>query len=138
LGQVGEDEVKGPTSKDCWHVLQEDVSRFHLANHAPEVGPQPTVICRAAPLPCDREGLAGEPRRDNIHDSTPRAAVKGGKVIPDRSRIQGFVFHARSKDGRGVGFPLNVTHGPVSRHGKAESEFEAANPGTKGKTVDGM
>jgi len=68
---------------------------------------------------------------NNIHFATPRAAVEGSKVRPDRRDIQGFVFHARSKDRRCIGFPLDITNGSVSvAKNDSESDLDSANPGT--------
>ena len=44
-------------------------------------------------MPGHAEGLAGESRSDEIHDSTPRFSVEGGKVAPNRSFSHGTVSH---------------------------------------------
>jgi len=45
--------------------------------------------------------------------------------------IQDLVCHPGHESGCSVGFPLNVTHAPVSlSKSDFESEFEATNPGT--------
>jgi hypothetical protein len=70
--------------------------------------------------------LAGEAGSDEIHAATPRAAVEGGEVVPDRSLIQGLVFHPGHEDGRCVGIPFNVSHGAAGDSGESEGEFESA------------
>jgi len=70
--------------------------------------------------------LAGEAASDAIHDSTPRAAVEGGNVIPDRSLIQDRIFHPRHEIGRCIGFPLNVSHNAGTWEGDFDPEVESA------------
>jgi hypothetical protein len=48
---------------------------------------------------------------DEIHSSMPRAAVEGLEIVPDRSTIQGLVFHPRHEACRGVSVPLDIAHG---------------------------
>jgi hypothetical protein len=130
LGQVREDTIEASPHKSG-HVLQEDVAGSNLAKHTGDIGPDPALVRGAAALAGMRERLAREPRRDEIHDATPRSAVEGGKVVPDRSRIQGRWLHPRHEDGRSEGFPFDVTHtAVVITKGEMESEFEAADPGT--------
>ncbi|MDQ2712119.1 MAG: hypothetical protein M3Y72_22585 [Acidobacteriota bacterium] len=44
---------------------------------------------------------------EDIHAATPGAAVEGSEVRPNRSRIEGAVFHARRQDSGGSNFPFN-------------------------------
>jgi hypothetical protein len=97
-----------------------------------------SLIVLAKSLADDAERLAWVAANDAIHDSTPRAAVEGSEVRPDRCRIQGFLFHASSQDRGGERFPLNVAD-CASRSACCEvkSEVESAVPGTEGQHVDG-
>lgn len=70
----------------------------------------------------DGERLARVPGRDEIHAATPRAAVEGSQVSPDRSAIQGLCFHLRHERGRRSCFPFNVTYGAYPA---AQEELEA-------------
>jgi hypothetical protein len=58
---------------------------------------------------CDGKRLTRVTAREDIHRSTPRAAVKGGNIVPDRRAIQGLVFHPRHEGGRCIGLALDVT-----------------------------
>jgi len=122
--QSAEDNVE-PSSNKPGDVLQEHDSRLHLANHPEDVGPEPPLVVLREPLAGKADGLAREARKDAIHEATPRSAVEGGKVIPDRSRSHACFFHARSQNGSGLHFPLHVAD---NAHG--EPEFEAPDPGT--------
>lgn len=129
-GQVGEHGIKPARGKQPWDVLQEDVTRSNVAKDPDDVRPDPPLVLDAAPLAGGAVRLAGETGSDEIHAATPRATVEGGDVRPDRRRIQLPVFHARRQHGSGIGFPLHVTDGAMSGHRKADSEVEAAAPGT--------
>jgi len=89
-------------------VLEKHEAGFSLANDASDAGPQVPLIIDAAPLAGETEGLARVAANDAIHESTPRAAVEGSHVAPDRSLVQGFFLHAATKNRGTVDFPLNV------------------------------
>lgn len=113
-------------------VLSEEPPRTHLVEHPPHVRPQVSGVSDSFPLAGDGVRLAWVARRDEVHASTKRCAVEGCEIVPDRSAIQGLVFHPRHEDGRCVGFPLDVTHGsyPVSQ-GESKSEVKSSDPGTE-------
>ncbi len=62
---------------------------------------------------------------DDIHASTPRFAVEGGNIVPDRRAIQGLVFHPCHESGRRIGVPLDVTDSSIVGDGDVEAEIEA-------------
>ena len=111
-------------------ILKKDPSGLNVAKDSLDIGPEPPLVLGPELLPGDTERLAREPSSEDIHDSTPRAAVEGGKVVPDRSFAQGRVRHPRHEHSRSVGFPLDVAHSAVSRDGEAEPKLEPPNPGT--------
>lgn len=111
-------------------VFEEHPLGPHLDDDAPDVRPEvPGVFC-PKPLAGGGEGLARVARSDEIHASTPAAAVECGNVVPDRSPIHGRVFHPGHKSGRGEGFPLDVTHSSIGGLCDVQSELETASPGT--------
>jgi hypothetical protein len=111
-------------------VLEEAPLRFTFPDNAGDVWPQVPWVFGCPLSSSDTERLAGIPCGEAIHPSTPAVAVKGSHVRPDRRLIQPPVFHARDKDTGGIAFPLDMTNGAGFRHGEAEAEFKAANPGT--------
>jgi len=129
LGQSCEDVGKSSSNKPR-HVLQEDESRSYLANDPGDVGPEPPFVLGAEPLAGRAERLAREARRDAIHDSTPRAAVEGFEIRPQRRCIQASRFHLARQDFAAEGFPLHHADCSSSWNGKSESEGDAADPGT--------
>jgi hypothetical protein len=121
-----------------WHILEEAKSWRHLSDNPGDVWPEVPRIVGSAALPGDGERLARVPPRDTIHNSTPRVAVKGLNVIPDRCRTQGLVCHPRHESGRGVSFPFDIAHSSGSWFGKLESKFKSGNSRAEGQNIDGM
>jgi hypothetical protein len=128
----GPKNLSGSTSsKEAWHVFQVDEPGSHLANHARDLGPQPSLVLGAELLPGDAPRLAGETGRDEIHATAPRATIEGREIVPDRSAIQGLVFHPRHEAGRGESVPLDVAHTSVGvSEGESDAELEPAASGT--------
>lgn len=127
LGKITEDMGKS-CANNSWDVLQEHVSGFHVADDPCDVGPEPTVVVSAQPLPRCGERLAGEACSDDVHSATPWASVEGAEVRPDRRSIQARLVHPRHESGRCVGVPLNVSHGAGDA---AEGELEASVSGAE-------
>jgi hypothetical protein len=84
-GQIPE-YVFNSAMKEIWDVLQEHVAGSYVANHPRDLGPEPAVIVGLGTLPGEAPGLARETRSDEIHDATPRAAVKGCDIVPNWGR----------------------------------------------------
>lgn len=128
-GQVSE-YVSKAGMKDAWHVLQEHVAGSYVANDSDDIGPNPAVVSLSLTLSGKAERLAGETCSEAIHDATPRSAVEGSEIIPDRRVIQLTAFHTCDQDRGVIGFPFRVADDGGAGHGKLDSEFEAADPGT--------
>jgi hypothetical protein len=111
-------------------VLAEDQIRPCLGNDAANMWPQMSRIVLTVSLARGAERLARVSSADEIHSSTPRCAVEGSQIIPDRRLSQGLVFHARDQYARRICFPLDMTDCAVSRNNKLEAELEPSNPGT--------
>ncbi|SHF15911.1 hypothetical protein SAMN05444279_11943 [Ruegeria intermedia] len=112
-------------------ILEEHEGRLDLADDAGDMRPEVARVVRPTPLACNGKRLARIARCDDVHRAAPRAAVKGGNVVPDRRRIQGRVFHPRHEDGRGVGVPLDVTHSAISGACEVQPEVEPAGAGAE-------
>ena len=82
--------------------------------------------------------LTREAARDDIHDSTPRAAVEGSEICPNRCIIHGFLRrHARSQDRTGIGFVLNAADDASISERQIDAEIESPASGADGQNVDG-
>jgi len=105
-------------------ILEEDEGRFSLSDDAGDMGPEVAGIVRALALASHAERLARVARSDDVHSITPRAAVEGGNVVPERRRRQGLVLHPRHEDGRGISVPFDMTDSSISGAGDVEAELE--------------
>jgi len=112
-------------------VFEEDEGRLAFANDAGDMRPEVARVFRPLPFARDGERLARIARSDDVHRAAPRAAVEGSNVVPDRCRIQGRLFHPCHENGRGVGFPFDMAHSSISRHGDCEPKVESAGAGTE-------
>jgi len=112
-------------------IFEEDEGRLDLINDAGDMRPEVPRVVRAPALACDGERLARIARSDDVHRAAPLAAVKGGNIVPDNSRIQGRVFHPRHESGCGEGFPFDMAHSTISGDGDGEPEVEPACAGTE-------
>ncbi|GER08837.1 hypothetical protein GCM10007972_24650 [Iodidimonas muriae] len=136
------DQVSGDLGKSeaqmMGDIFEEDEGRLALGRNARDMRPEVARVGRAEPPPGDREWLARIARSEDVHAAAPRAAIEGSNVVPDNSRIQGRVFHPRHEHGRGIGFPLDVTHSAVSGAGDVQGEIETAGPGAEGEPVQAI
>lgn len=119
-------------------VFEEAPFRIELADDAADVRPEVPRIVFSKPPSCEAEGLAGIAASKDMNLSTPRAAVEGGDIAPDRSLIQGRVCHPRHENGRREGFPLDVTNSSISGFGNVQSKFETSDAGAEGDTIETM
>jgi hypothetical protein len=90
-------------------VFEEGVLRFDFADDARDFRPEVARIFPPEPLSGDAERLAGIARNEAIHDATPRAAVEGAEIRPNRRRFKGAVRKARRQDAGRSSFPFHVT-----------------------------
>lgn len=96
------------------------------------------LILLAKSLSGVAERLARVAASDEIHDATPRSAVEGSQVAPDRSRSHGFLRHASRQYRGSKRFAFNVADDASrSACGKLNSEVEAAVAGADGQHVAG-
>lgn len=112
-GKVAED-VGEPKANVARDVLEEGEGGSALVDDPSHFGPEVALVGFSSPLAGEAEGLARVARSDEIHDSTPRAAIEGSQIVGDRSAIQLRRLHPRHEDGRGEGFPLDVANGAAS------------------------
>ena len=129
LGQSPK-KVGGSESNKPLDVLHEDEARSHFANGSDKVLAQVPLVLEAALLSCDAPRLAWDSRSDAIHDSTPRAAVEGRGICPNRRRSQAALLHARDQDAAGCRFPLHETDRASRRHREAQSKVDSRHSGT--------
>lgn len=135
IGQIPENDGQSASGNKGRHIFQEDDPRSHFANAIPNIWPDPPFVLGALAFPRRAPWLTGETGSDEIHASTPAAAVEGEQVVPDRRRSQRAVCHTRDQPRGGKGFPLHVTDGAVIGDHEPDGEFKAASPGTKSHAI---
>ncbi len=111
-------------------VLEEAPFWQNLRDDAPDAGPEVPGVAPPSPPPRPGKWLTGVTASDAIHLATPRPAVEGSNVRPDRGLIQGFLCHAADKDCGRKGFPLDITNAPGRRIRELDAELKPADPGT--------
>lgn len=99
---------------------------------------EPSLVGITEAAAGDAVGLAGIARHDAIHCATPCSCVEGGKVRPDRRRMEPPVFHARDQDRCCRGFPLHVADAASRWLGKSHAEVESSDACAEGKKSPGM
>lgn len=104
----------GGGSSDGADVLQNEEPRTASVGNVKDVEEEAGALAVKASAPaCDADVLAREARNEAVHASTPRWAVEGEQVRPDRCRIKGSRFHKAGKLRGCRGFPLHVANGAV-------------------------
>lgn len=83
------------SGNEAWDVFECHDPRLYLANDPRQLGPDPPLVLGAEVLAGDAVRLTREARSEEIHDATPRFAVEGVSVTPDRRRIHVARFHTR-------------------------------------------
>jgi hypothetical protein len=107
-------------------VFKEHFGRFALADDARDVRPEMPRVFLSEPLAGDRERLARVARNDAIHEATPRAAVEGFKIRPQRSGFERSVRKTRRQDAGSADFPCHVSDRARFRASDSQSEAHAA------------
>ncbi len=130
--QVGEDLVESE-SEVVADVFEPDESGLGLFDDAADLRPEMAGIVFSGEVPGDAEGLAGIARKEEIHDSTPRAAVEGCKVTPDRRWSQGAFSHARDQDCGGECFVFHEANCSSLSHGETPSKIKTSDASAKRK-----
>jgi hypothetical protein len=125
-GQVPEHAVESSSSESC-DVLHEDEAGSNLAHDPSEVRPEPRPLpVDAFSLPGVADVLTGEAASDEIHDSTPWAAVEGGDIRPHRARSQPTFFHLADQSRSGESFPLHEADRASADSLEAEGQSASA------------
>lgn len=114
-------------------VFEEDEGGGGLLDDSEDVRPEmPEVVL---PLSASGHGerLARVARKEVIHDSTPRSAIEGCKVTPDRRASQGAFSHARDQDPGRECFVFHEANCSSLSHGETESKIKASDASAERK-----
>ena len=111
-------------------IFKEAIFWLDFSDNSSDMWPQVSWVLISEFFANTGEWLAWVSGSDNIHLSTPRLAVEGFNVRPERSLIQVAFFHSFDKDCGDIGFALDITNAFGIWIGEFDSEFESTAPGT--------
>lgn len=126
-----------PNADEAGDVLEEAEVGVDFPDEPDKMGPEVPGIFLAELASGTTEGLAWEAPNDRLNDSTPRLAIEGSQIRPNRRLVKESLFHARSQNFAGIGFVLHVAYDSSSRERHSEAEIESAGSGAQGQSVDG-
>ncbi len=125
-GQVPENDSEAAAGEEG-AVFHEHESRSHLTDDPRHVPPEArTGAGDACPVAGAGDVLTGEAARQNVNTASPRSAVKGAHVIPDRERREAPVVLASHENACGVGVALDGTDGAPAEQVTAEDASTSA------------
>jgi hypothetical protein len=76
------------------HIFKQDVSGTDFLDDTVRLGPKVALVINSEALPGETPPLAWWAERDDIHAATPREAVEGPHIIPNRERREVTLFLA--------------------------------------------
>jgi hypothetical protein len=117
-------------------VLEEDEIGAGLDGDPPDVRPEVARIVAAAPPAGGGEGLAGIAGSEAMNAATPRAAVEGSGIAPQRSRSQEARLHRCDQVRAGECVSLHVTDDASARDRQSDSEIQPASAGAEGEDAE--
>jgi hypothetical protein len=116
-------ETNGQMAGD---VFEEHEGRPAFINDSGDLGPEVAWIVFPCFFPGNAEPLARVTRSNAIHRFTPRLAIKGPYVIPDRCFRYVALFHALCENGSTVCIPFDSTNNSCSGQRKRNTEIETS------------
>ena len=122
--KVGSNNVEVSEPKVSAHVLEEAPGWLNLSDDAGDVGPEVPGVVGSPSFTGDAERLARVAASDSIHEATPRLAIEGSHVRPDRSLRNRARFHVRGQDRGCTEFPFHPADSGGSGHGALDAEFK--------------
>jgi len=134
--EVGANNVEVSEPKVSAHVLEEAPIWLTLSDDSGDGRPEVAGVCGSEAFAGDTERLAGVSANDASHLSTPRAAVEGVQISPDRRVIQGTVRNTRCQDFAGSDFVFQVANCASAWQSQSDSKVES--PGSTTEAEDGM
>ena len=109
-------------SNNCWPNLGDDSSGC---------GPESSRVFFRFAFAGNAVGLTRNSGSDERNSPTPRLAVEGEQIRPNRTRVQPPFLHARRQDGTGKSFPFDHTDCASAWKRQSDSEVESSHSGTE-------
>ncbi len=117
-------------------VLDEDEPRAGLDDDTTRIRPEVALVLFAEPLSCEAMRLARDSANEAIHQATPRTAVEGGDIAPNRSLTQETLLHRCDQVADGECFPLHEHDAASAWHCQLDAEIESSASGAKADDVE--
>lgn len=135
LGELGEDSWKSASCSP--DVFPDEERRLSFVGDSDLLEEESRALAiKPGLLSGDAEVLARSAASDDVHEATPRAAVEGEQIVPDRSVTQLRARHPCHESGRCKGFPLDVHHSAGSK-GALKGEVETSSTAADGQNAEG-
>lgn len=106
-------------------------------NDAGNLGPEVSRVSFSKQSPGFTERLTRVAANDAIHDTTPRVAVEGSQIRPNRCFIQAAFFHPFNQNLATVTFPFNEADCASNRDRQSDAEIESPDSRAEGQHVEG-
>jgi hypothetical protein len=113
-------------------IFDEYQGRVDFFDNAEDVRPEPAMVFVPEPFTGGRFSLTGISGNDSSHLSTPRLAVEGSGICPDRCRSQGVCFHRPYQLRARMAFPLHVAPADSAWNRQSDGEISRAGSGADG------
>ncbi len=113
-------------------VFEKDRVRLAFVNDALDVREKVTGIFGTFSLSSIAEWLAGIAGSEEMNAATPRAAVEGSSIAPDRRVVQLSRVHTRRQDCGCKRFDLHSADEASVSQSELEGEVQSAGAGGKG------
>jgi len=108
------------------HVFEKYDWWFNFANDSMDLGPKVSRIVLSTTFAGDAERLARVARSEAIHDSTPRTAIEGSQIRPQRRLSQAARFHSRRQVLAGERFPFDPTDCSSASQSQLQAKVQSA------------
>ena len=119
-GKVTEDHGKASSNKH-WAVFHKDETRSNLTDNSRHLSPKPaSVSFDSGSFACNADVLAGKSARNDVNTASPRSAVKGANVVPNRERRENAVILSGAQYASGVGVSFDGADSSPSKEMSAE------------------
>ena len=123
-------------SQSSRDVFEENESWTAFIDDSADIGPEVALVIGSFVLAGDAVWLTREAGGNNVHSASESLGSEVLKVAaPNRSWLQGRVFHPRQEDGRSVGFPLDVSQNAGSWECESDSEIEPTDPAAQAEHI---
>lgn len=111
-------------------IFDEYPMDFGFGDDPSSVWPEIAFVVGSGATSGERVGLTGYPANEAMNETTPRSAVEGPHIIPDRRRSQATFFHRRNQSCDAECFPLHISD-RSAWDGQFDAEIQSSDAGAQ-------